>query len=938
MNGCLIQNLGLNSVNITTKYSHTGGLVGSLSNGTVKNCYVTGTLNTSAGELAGLVGYADSGTINNCNFTGTLNTSTGELGGLVGNAVSCTISNCYFNGSVGAVPSSSFTNYIGGLVGHLENGSLTICNAKGSVTTSSTYSGGLIGYVEGSGQISDSYTDVVVSVVIKKSYAGGFIGGTYYFTGNIVRCYCLGSVTGTGKFIGGFIGEGWGDSGYITNCYSLTNVNGGDNAGGFYGYSYYLTTENCYAAGAVTGTSGLTGGFAGYDYGGNTITNSFWDVQTSGQPTSDGDLGVPKSTSKMKTQSTFTGCDFSKIWNIESGNSISYPYLRDNVQSPAPGHVTLVSLATEPAAQPTDLYFTITSSEPSPGTFILVLDFSSLGLAQNKWASFKIMKRSNSTAPWVDITSLGGSITNRCTDGVWGKFTVSGLSSFSDFAMGEEATVHIVTSAAESAATVGTLKYCIANAVVGDYISFNLTSMGTNTIKSTSPVVIDKDLTIQGAASGIVLDGKNVTKVLDIYAATDPQPVVRLEKLTITKGNNTGNVVGGIENMGNLTMVNCLVVDNSDTGYLDGAGAVGGISSSGNLTLINCNIAGIAGAPAGDVGLEGIGGIYCNGDLKIYNTIIYGNTGYYRSMASTRNIIESYNSLFEETYNFLTDTKGNNNFFFQGTPVVDNKFGSNPKFVGKSNNAANPYLILGISPCVDRGNDTYSFDDTDIRGGSFGRKLSKDDLAVKSPIDIGAYEWKKGTDPNNIFTWTGGAGKAWNAPANWDINDVPKPEDIVTVPDVPNKPEVASLSVATGGQLTIHANSSVTTTGAVDNNGTIIIRSDIDGTGSLITSESAKGSGQALIERYMVKNQWHIISSPTGTQTINNFLSDNIDIPVIGGKTPVEYGMMDYNPSTNDWNPYFTDATAGTLGIGKGYMVRVQDPVVQTLSGFYFFR
>ncbi|MEI6143828.1 MAG: T9SS type A sorting domain-containing protein, partial [Mariniphaga sp.] len=567
----------------------------------------------------------------------------------------------------------------------------------------------------------------------------------------------------------------------------------------------------------------------------------------------------------------------------------------------------------------------ITSSEPSPGTFILVLDFSSLGLAQDKWASFKILKRPNSSAAWSDIASLGGTITNRCTDGVWGKFTITGLSSFSDFALGEIATVHIVTSAAESAATVGTLKYCIANATAGDFISFNLTSMGTNTIKLTSPVVIDKDLTIQGAASGIVLSGNNVTKVMEIGADSDnPQLVVRLEKLTITNGNDSGNLAGGINNYSDLTMVNCLVVDNSATGSIGSAGAIGGINSNGSLALINCTIAGNSGAANNG----GIGGIYSSGTMDIYNSIIYGNTGQYKSMSST-DITEGYNNLFEETYDFLTDPEGNNNFFFQGTPELDNKFGSNPKFVGKVNNSVNPYLILGVSPCLDSGNDTYSFDDTDIRGGSFGRKLDKT-TGLTGTIDIGAYEWKKGTDPNNIFTWTGGAGTSWNAIGSWDIGAVPQPEDIVTVPNMPNKPEVSSLSVATGGQLTIHANSSVTTTGTVDNNGTIIIRSDVNGTGSLITSENATGSGEALVERYMVKNQWHIISSPTGTQTINNFLSDNIDIPVIGGKTPVEYGMMDYNPANNDWNPYFTDATAGTLGIGKGYMVRVQDPV-QTL-------
>ena len=569
------------------------------------------------------------------------------------------------------------------------------------------------------------------------------------------------------------------------------------------------------------------------------------------------------------------------------------------------------------------LYITITSSTQSPGSYVLVFDFSSLGLAQDKWASFIIMKRTNSTSAWFDIASLGGSITNRCTDGVWGKFTVSGLSSFSDFAGGEAAVTHTVTSASETGP--GTLKQCILDATAGDFINFNLTSMGTNTIKLTSPVVIGIDLTIQGAASGIVLDGNNATQVMEIIAASGPQPVVRMEKLTFTKGNDAANVVGGIKNFGDLLMVNCLVIDNADTGVNGTVGAVGGIYSTGNLTLINTTVAGNVGA-TGNGGIGGICLIEPVGTprtLKLYNSIFYGNTGQFQSIANSK-IAESYSSLYEETLDVLKNS--NSVSFTQGTPGLDNKFANNPKFVGKANNATHPYLILGASPCVDGGNDTYNFDDTDIRGAGFGRKLDKT-TGLTGTIDIGAYEWKKGTDPNNIFTWTGTSGTDWATAGNWNVNDVPQPEDIVTIPNVTNQPVAVALALSQGGKLTIESNASVTTTGSVVNNGTIIIRSDINGTGSLITSENATGSGQALVERYMSKNQWHIISSPTGTQTIGNFLTDNIDIPIVSGTTPVQYGMMDYNTAQNGWNPYFTDAKAGTLGIGKGYMVRVEEPV-----------
>ena len=188
--------------------------------------------------------------------------------------------------------------------------------------------------------------------------------------------------------------------------------------------------------------------------------------------------------------------------------------------------------------------------------------------------------------------------------------------------------------------------------------------------------------------------------------------------------------------------------------------------------------------------------------------------------------------------------------------------------------------------------------------------------------------------PNNSFTWIGGDSadkNDWNNPNNWDKGSVPTSTDNVVIPQVTDKPQTSSsLSVASNGKLTINANSQVEVTGSVQNSGTILIKSDAGGTGSLITSDLASGAGQALVERYMAQNEWHIISSPTGTQTIQDFLADNIDIPIVSGTATIQYGMMDFDPASGLWNSYFTDATTGTLGVGRGYMVRIQDPV-QTL-------
>jgi hypothetical protein len=70
---------------------------------------------------------------------------------------------------------------------------------------------------------------------------------------------------------------------------------------------------------------------------------------------------------------------------------------------------------------------------------------------------------------------------------------------------------------------------------------------------------------------------------------------------------------------------------------------------------------------------------------------------------------------------------------------------SDPMFVDA---AAGDLRIHGISPCADTGNNTANAEPTDIRGGDFGRKLDKNNHALPGTIDMGAYEYKEGTDPS----------------------------------------------------------------------------------------------------------------------------------------------------------------------------------------------
>ena len=79
------------------------------------------------------------------------------------------------------------------------------------------------------------------------------------------------------------------------------------------------------------------------------------------------------------------------------------------------------------------LYYTVTSSAASPGNYVIVLDFSELNKTEAEWNDARVLKRSNSSSNWVEITDK---VVDRKADGLVGKLVITGLSSFSDFAIG----------------------------------------------------------------------------------------------------------------------------------------------------------------------------------------------------------------------------------------------------------------------------------------------------------------------------------------------------------------------------------------------------------------------------------------------------------------------------------------------------------------------
>ena len=152
---------------------------------------------------------------------------------------------------------------------------------------------------------------------------GGFVGSSSNHL-SISKSHSARSVSGGEDNVGGFVGYSSSPS-IISNSYSTGSASGGEeNIGGFVGSSFHsLTIENSYSTGKVNGNVQSMGGLVGHVYEEPiNIINSFYDIEMSGQ--SDIGKGIGKTTTEMKTSSTFSSWD-KNIWNISEGY---YPNLK----------------------------------------------------------------------------------------------------------------------------------------------------------------------------------------------------------------------------------------------------------------------------------------------------------------------------------------------------------------------------------------------------------------------------------------------------------------------------------------------------------------------------------------------------------------------------------------------------------------------------------
>ena len=213
---------------------------------------------------------------------------------------------------------------VGGLAGQSE-GTISHSHVTGSVEGAFAV-GGLVG--QNSGTITRSYATVDTSGSIE--FVGGFVGGLVGWNddGTITESYATGSVDSSGDrgFVGGLVGYN-SDDGAIGKSYATGTTNGSSFVGGLVGASEQAIIEESYATGSVESTGNNVGGLVGSVFD-DTTTNSYWDIETTGQNESANGTGLtteqmtgfsPETTMEPLTSSDFSITDGYPLldWSID---------------------------------------------------------------------------------------------------------------------------------------------------------------------------------------------------------------------------------------------------------------------------------------------------------------------------------------------------------------------------------------------------------------------------------------------------------------------------------------------------------------------------------------------------------------------------------------------------------------------------------------------
>ena len=188
----------VNNMTIDAEFSTYMGLFGNINQSTIKDLGVVNANVTGEFHTGILVGHAENSQISNAYTSGTVTSNSTFVGGLVGVLKNSTATNVYSTADVkGAC-------YVGGLIGGSDGSIIEKAFATGKVTAPNGDVGGLIGAMENGGTVKNSYATGDVNGII----GGGLVG----FINNASITYTFDTVYSTSRvsgsqYVGGFVGN-----------------------------------------------------------------------------------------------------------------------------------------------------------------------------------------------------------------------------------------------------------------------------------------------------------------------------------------------------------------------------------------------------------------------------------------------------------------------------------------------------------------------------------------------------------------------------------------------------------------------------------------------------------------------------------------------------------------------------------------------------------
>jgi hypothetical protein len=667
---------------------------------------------------------------------------------------------------------------------------------------------GMFGMVEG-GEIENLGVDADAA---GSRYVGA-IAGYVSFSSTVSKCQTYGTVSGD-NFVGGIIGS-LEDGSTLDKCGSLADVTGERYVGGLAGRNLATITD-CYASGSVNGSVSDEGGLVGGNTSTPTVSNSFWDTETSTLAVSAG--GTGKTTTEMKTLATFTSTTTSGLttswdfigkpnddagiadwWNMQASINSGYPVLSWN------------AFAIEPDGLGT---------EASPYQIATLNNLYWLSQLSTTYSEYVYVEQT------ADIAAYSTSYINSGQ----GFLPVGNPDYFIGSYNGQQHEIAGLFINRSTTSQVGFFSNLHDESTVFDLHLNELDILGNSQVGGLVGFAGASDIIIRrSSCSGNV---EAIQSQVGLLAGTLNHAEMIVEECW-TEGTVTGfSEVGGLIGKcgGNLSieisMSDCysradVIADNT-------AGGLIGKLLKGIYTGVQIEHCYSTGTVSGNSDVGGLFGYEAEDLSQVTLTANLWDTESSETTDGVGNIDPDPDGITGKT---TTQMKTQSTFTDAGWD-----------FVGESANGTD---------------DIWDIDGTGVTNDGYP-------YLSYQPTDM---------------TWTGTSGTSWTDAANWSgSNEAPTAVKSVIIPDVANNPvigtavDVAGLTIQSGGILTIAYNGSLTVNGTLANaagNSGLIIQSTAAGTGSLI---SASVSIPATVQRYIDgSSAWHLVSSPVNGATAETY-------------------------------------------------------------------